>query len=73
MNEPRKEQRRWRAWACWAMARKINPSWPADPKHAVTEPDLLAISAALKTHGLPGESDIWRNVLAVVAVRGSAV
>ena len=64
MNEPRREQRRWRAWACWAIARAARPEWPADPKHAVTEPPVDAIAAQLDAHGLSGETELWQRVLA---------
>lgn len=63
MNEPRREQRRWRAWACWALARVVRPDLPNDPKHAVIEPTLEAIEAALCAHGHPGEPELWRAEL----------
>ena len=63
MNEPRKEQRRWRAWACWALTRAVRPDLPSDPKHAIVEPTTDEISAQLTAHGLPGEADLWRDVL----------
>lgn len=64
MNEPRREQRRWRAWACWALARAVRPDLPNDPKHAVVEPSLEEIAAALRAHGHVGEADLWRAELA---------
>lgn len=64
MNEPRREQRRWRAWACWALTRVVRPALPADPKHRVVEPSIAEISAALRTHGHPGESELWAKILA---------
>lgn len=64
MNEPRRDQRRWRAWACWALARAARPEWPGDPKHQVVEPTLDEIAARLAAHGLPGEADLWRRVVA---------
>ena len=63
MNEPRCEQRRWRAWACWALARAVRPDLRGDAKHRVVEPTTAAINAALRAHGLPGEADLWRAVL----------
>ena len=63
MNEPRREQRRWRAWAGWAIACAVRPEWPADPKHQVREPTLAEIETKLTTHGLPSESAIWRQAL----------
>ncbi len=64
MNEPRREQRRWRAWACWALARAVRPELAGDPHHRVVEPTISAIDAALRSHGLPGEADLWHAVLA---------
>ena len=68
MNEPRREQRRWRAWACWALTRAVRPEFPADPGHAVVEPQIEEIAAALEQHGIRGESARWRAVLAAVSV-----
>jgi hypothetical protein len=64
MNEPRRAQRAARAWACWALARRLRPEWPADPKHDVVEPTEAAIAAALDRDGLPGETALWSSVLA---------
>ncbi|WP_404422260.1 hypothetical protein [Nibricoccus sp. IMCC34717] len=63
MNEPRRELRATRAWACWALACVANPSWPADPRHAVQVPSLAEIRAALRRLGLPGEAELWENTL----------
>jgi len=63
MNEPRKELRRWRAWACWALARKVLPHMPADPRHVVEEPTLSFIAEQLSLLGLYGEVAIWRAVV----------
>jgi hypothetical protein len=67
MNHPRRDLRRARAWACWALTRRLRPSWPADLRHAVTEPTLDYIAAALDLHGLPGETALWQHVLAACA------
>ncbi len=64
MNEPRRDQRRWRAWACWALARAVRPEWPGDPRHAVVEPTLAEIEGRLAAHGIAGEAELWRGVLA---------
>src|SRR6187431_2043897 len=64
MNEPRREQRRWRIWACWQICRSVRPEFTADPKHAVTEPSQDDIFAQLTAHGVPGEAALWRGVLA---------
>ena len=63
LKAPRRDQRRWRAWACWALARRLCPQLPADPKHLVVEPTENEIAAALDAHGLPGETALWRSVL----------
>jgi hypothetical protein len=59
MNEPRKDQRRWRAWACWALAKRVLPHLPGDPRHIVEEPNLKLIEWHLHRHGLPGEAALW--------------
>jgi hypothetical protein len=61
MNEPRRECRRWRAWACWAIARSIRPDWSGDPRHVVVEPSIDAIETGLRAHGHDGESERWRK------------
>lgn len=63
MNEPRRAQRSARAWACWAIARAIRPELPADPKHRVVEPTLEEIAQSLLLHGLPGEAELWVDVM----------
>lgn len=63
MNEPRREQRRWRTWACWHIARVVRPEFPADPNHVVSEPTADDIAAQLDAHGVPGETALWRSVL----------
>jgi hypothetical protein len=71
MNEPRREQRRWRAWACWALARAVRPDLPNDPKHAVVEPTLGQIDAALRAHGHVGEAELWRCEVARAGTLGA--
>lgn len=63
MNEPRRDQRRWRAWAGWAIARRVRPEFGPDPRHAVIEPMEAEIAARLENHGLPGERAVWESVL----------
>lgn len=63
MNAPRREQRQARAWACWALTRAVRPELPGDPKHPVPEPTHEQIATALRTHGHPGEAEVWRRVL----------
>lgn len=67
LKQPRREQRAARAWACWAIARRLRPEWPADPKHVVVEPVADDIAKRLDAHGLPGETAEWRAVLAACA------
>jgi hypothetical protein len=62
MNEPRRAQRAARAWACWALARRVRPEWPGDVKHQVREPNHEEIEGWLLREGLPGESALWRKV-----------
>jgi len=63
MNEPRLDQRRWRAWACWALTIKVRPEFEADPRHTVQEPTLSQIADSLIVHGVPGETKLWQNAL----------
>lgn len=64
MNPPRKELRQWRAWACWALARRVRPELPGDTKHLVKEPTENEIAVGLDHLGLPGETAQWQTVLA---------
>lgn len=64
MNEPRRELRRWRAWACWALARRVMPRLEGDPRHRVDEPSLALIEERLRILGMPGEADLWLGALA---------
>jgi hypothetical protein len=63
LNEPRRDQRAARAWACWAIARRLHPEWPGDPKHLVVEPVVELIGNDLKKNGLPSEDLQWEIVL----------
>lgn len=63
MNEPRKEIRTWRAWACWALACRIRPELPGDPKYDVREPREEEIARGLEENGLAGEREEWHRVL----------
>lgn len=60
---PRWEQRKWRAWACWEIARVIHPELPGDPRHPVAEPSRDLIAERLSEFGLPGEAALWRAAL----------
>jgi hypothetical protein len=72
MNEPRREQRRWRAWACWWIARCVQPDLQADPKHRVEEPTVERITRELITHGVPGEHALWLGVVGSLRPRATA-
>jgi hypothetical protein len=63
LKAPRREIRRARAWACWAITRRLLPHLAGDPRHNVVEPSETEIAAWLDTHGLPGETALWRSVL----------
>lgn len=59
----RKQQRRARAWACWAIARAALPTLQGDAAHPVEEPTHSTISNQLLKYGLPGEAELWQNTL----------
>ncbi|HVU24650.1 MAG TPA: hypothetical protein VHE13_11045 [Opitutus sp.] len=69
MNGPRIEQRRWRAWACWALTRAARPDLPGDPRHEIEEPSPELIATGLDGHGHCGEAALWRGELERVAQR----
>ena len=63
MVEPRRNLRAWRAWACWWLACRIFPDYPADEKQLaeeeVVEPSRTEIVAGLTLLCLPGEVQMW--------------
>lgn len=69
MVPPRKDQRMWRAWACWYLAAQVLPEeqFPPDAVqlHAegVVEPSRETIAAGLETHGIAHESELWQAVV----------
>ena len=63
MNEPRREQRRWRTWACWGLARVVLPHLTDDPKHRVTEPTMELIAQKLGEHGIRDEVLVWQTAM----------
>lgn len=63
MNEPRREQRSARAWACWAIARAVRPALPGDLKHRLVEPTLEQIADSLRRYGHAGEVELWRAAM----------
>ncbi len=68
MNEPRREQRRWRAWACWQLSRIVLPHLKADPRHVVVEPSPERIAESLFRHGHNGEEGLWTAACARAAL-----
>jgi hypothetical protein len=63
LNEPRRAERRSRAWACWALVRAARPEFPGDPRHRVREPSAAEIARDLEAFGHPGEAESWSAVL----------
>jgi hypothetical protein len=59
---PRRDQKRWRAWACWQIARTVRPEFPPDPRHRVAEPDRAEIGANLDRFGVARERALWTSV-----------
>jgi len=72
MNEPRREQRAARAWACWVLARAVLPHLPGDPKHNVIEPSEEIVADLLVRHGIEGEVALWRAALNEALLGGPA-
>ncbi|MBH53239.1 MAG: hypothetical protein CMI18_02710 [Opitutaceae bacterium] len=58
----RKEQRKWRAWACWFLACRLRPDLPRDEKQSLVEPSKKEITQGLATHGIDGEDKLWEKV-----------
>lgn len=67
MVEPRKAVRTARAWACWGMACRVFPDYPADEKQlieeGVVEPTREGIVGMLEREGIAGELEIWQQAL----------
>ncbi len=61
------ELRTARAWACWELAKAVNPNWPADheqiQKESVIEPTRDVVAKNLAGQALPGEVDEWWRAL----------
>lgn len=61
------ERRIARAWACWELARRINPAWEADARQieeeGIVEPSFEQVATGLERYGLPGEVDDWRRAM----------
>lgn len=63
MNEPRRELRTARAWACWHLACRVRPELPGDPRHEVIPPTEEEVIQQLTSLALPGEPQLWQTVL----------
>ena len=59
----RAAQKKWRAWACWYLTRRLRPELEADPRHSVVEPSLAAILTGLHENGIPEEAQLFQQVL----------
>jgi len=59
----RAAQKKWRAWAAWAITRRARPDLVADADHVVTEPTPNEIRQALLLHGIKGEVETWEKAL----------
>jgi hypothetical protein len=59
----RKEQKMWRAWACWQLACLTRPDLPGDMKQGIIEPSFKDICEGLKEHGIPRELETWQAVV----------
>lgn len=70
MVEPHKARRVARAWACWWMACRIYPDYPADQQQleqeCVVEPSRQVISTMLQEHGIAGEVELWDRAIALI-------
>ncbi|MCF6310968.1 MAG: hypothetical protein L3J39_00810 [Verrucomicrobiales bacterium] len=70
MVEPRKARRVARAWACWWMACRIFPDYPADQKQieqeGVVEPSRADIILMLEAEGIDGEVELWKRAAALI-------
>lgn len=67
MSGPRPELRAWRAWACWALARRWMPEMPADEKQiseeGTEEPTLDRIESEIRDRGWDAELEEWKMAL----------
>ena len=63
INDPNRQIKKWRAWACWYLVRRNRPDLEGDPQHAVEPPPERLVADALQRHGIPNESDLWKSVL----------
>lgn len=59
----KKDQRRWRAWACWLLVRQVLPQLRPDDKDIINEPDNEQIIDGLIKYGISDEDKIFKTVL----------
>ena len=59
----RAAQKKWRAWAAWAIVRRVRPDLAADSDHVVNEPTHGEIRQALQLHGIEGEVETWEKAI----------
>jgi hypothetical protein len=59
----RKDQRKWRAWASWYLARQARPDLPGDSNQNISEPSLEQIREGLETYGIAKEAETWKYVV----------
>ena len=62
----RAAQKKWRAWAAWAITRRARPDLVADADHVVTEPTPSEIRQALLLHGIKGEVETWEKAIGLI-------
>jgi hypothetical protein len=63
IRDPNRRIKKWRAWACWHVVRGHRPDLEGDPQHSVEPPSERSVADALKRHGIPGETDLWKSAL----------
>ncbi|PXA05178.1 hypothetical protein DDZ13_04245 [Coraliomargarita sinensis] len=60
---PRKELRRARAWATWALVCQARPDLKGDPHDPLPEPTHQDIRKLLEKFGHSNEASLWRQVI----------
>lgn len=59
----RRDLRRTRAWAAWALVCRARPGLRGDPAIETPEPTIPQIESRLIRYGHPGEAALWQNAL----------
>lgn len=57
------ELRVWRAWACWALVRKLRPEFSGDQKDDSLKPTLEQIAQGLNQRAGAVELGLWQKVM----------